>query len=406
MRTGTPNFMKERLREARDARGIDTLITLAALLGVNSSTVSRWEDGSSTPAPEKLLEIAEKLNVRPTYFLREPLGHGDGPTFFRSLASARKRELRRQLARLRWLQEISTILQHYATLPVVNLPDLLNGETYRDLRDEDIERIAHDLRLHWGLGEQPIPNVIETLEHAGFIIGCDEMGTTALDGLCNWSELDQRPYILLANDKMSFFRRQMDAAHEMAHAVLHRDVSAEELRRDFKIIEKQAFRLASAFLMPATTFALAAKSPTLAKLLTIKDRWRVSVKAMIKRCRDLHLISNEEERQLYKYYSAKGWSREEPLDQIEPVAKPRLLAQALGMIVDAGKRTKPELLASEFTIPAKDVEELVGLSEGWFSDRTGEVVTLRTGAGRIRKDGHFVGEVINFPEPLKFADGD
>ncbi len=147
------------------------------------------------------------------------------------------------------------------------------------------------------------------------------MGTTALDGLCNWSIYDGRPYILLAKDKMSFFRRQMDAAHEMAHAVLHRHVTQDDLKADFDLIEAQAFRLASAFLMQQPRSRLKLASPNLSGLLMLKDRWRVSVKAMIRRCSDLKLISSGDAVQLYKYYSAKGWSREEPMDRVVPVAK-------------------------------------------------------------------------------------
>lgn len=38
------------------------------------------------------------------------------------------------------------------------------------------------------------------------------------------------------------------------HAVLHRNVSAKALRDDLPEIERQAFRFASAFLMPQTTY--------------------------------------------------------------------------------------------------------------------------------------------------------
>jgi Zn-dependent peptidase ImmA (M78 family) len=91
-----------------------------------------------------------------------------------------------------------------------------------------------------------------------------------LDGLCSWSPIDDRPHILLASDKMSFARRQMDAAHEMAHAILHRDATEEQLKRDLKLIETQAFRLASAFLLPSTTYPVEMRFPSLATMVTAK----------------------------------------------------------------------------------------------------------------------------------------
>ena len=278
---------------------------------------------------------------------------------------------------MRWVQDIGQVIQHYVQLPPLKIPDLLGNDHYAALRDEDLERVATELRKFWNLGLTPIANMVDLLEKAGFIVACDEMGTTALDGLCNWSKIDGRPYIMLANDKMSFFRRQMDAAHEMSHAILHRRVTPEELRRDFDLIERQAFRLASAFLLPASGFAMAFGYPTLSGLLALKDQWRVSVKAMIRRCHDLDLVDAAEQVRLYKYYSAKGWNREEPLDRSVPVAQPKLLAQAIGMIADAGLRTKDELLSWDFTIPARDIEELLALPSGWFCRETGQVVHLR-----------------------------
>jgi Zn-dependent peptidase ImmA (M78 family) len=182
---------------------------------------------------------------------------------------------------------------------------------------------------------------------------------------------------LLATDKMSFARRQMDAAHEMAHAILHRNVTEAELKLDLKEIETQAFRLASAFLLPSTTYPLEVRQPSLAALQALKARWRVSIKAQIKRLSDLEIIPEHHATQLYKLYSAKGWSKEEPLDREWPVSEPRLLRDSLNMIVASGVRTKSDLLAVEFTMMAGDVENLASLPPGWFSELTGEVVQLK-----------------------------
>ena len=69
-RAGTPGFQAARLTQAREARGLITLLSLANLLGVNTSTVSRWEDGSSSPSADMLEKLAALLRVRPAFFLR------------------------------------------------------------------------------------------------------------------------------------------------------------------------------------------------------------------------------------------------------------------------------------------------------------------------------------------------
>jgi Zn-dependent peptidase ImmA (M78 family) len=222
------------------------------------------------------------------------------------------------------------------------------------------------------------------------------MGTSKLDGLCSWSASENRPHILLATDKMSFPRRQMDAAHELAHAVLHKDVTEDELKKNLKPIETQAFRLASAFLLPSATYPHEVRRPSLAALLSLKERWRVSVKAQIKRLSDLEIIPEAHATDLYKLYSAKGWNREEPLDREWLVPEPRSMCDAMNLVVDSGIRTKADLLSVEFTMSAGDVENLACLPPGWFSARTGEVVQLKQDATRVRTKPAAPGVIVSF----------
>jgi len=183
----------------------------------------------------------------------------------------------------------------------------------------------------------------------------------------------------------------------MAHALLHRHVTADELKKDLKFIEAQAFRLASAFLMPSTSFPMEVGTVSLARLASLKERWRVSIKAQIKRLADLEIIHEGHSTHLYKLYSAKGWSREEPLDRYWPLQEPRMLSDALHLIVDSGVRSKGDLLALEFTIPAGDIENLCNLPAGWLAREKADVLKLKTtessGQGQIGPGAY----VLRFP---------
>lgn len=392
MRIGTVGFIPARLTEVRAARRIPSMSALARSMSLNPSTVSRWEDGTSVPDGEALEELANFLDVRAAFFLR-PLDASHKPVFHRSLSSTLARDLHYQRVQMRWLQEISHVVEHYVDLPAVDLPDVMAGANYQQVREEDLEQIALDLRRHWRIGEGPCADMIPLMERVGFVVSVIEMGTIKLDGLCSWSPIDGRPHVLLASDKMSFARRQMDAAHEMAHAILHKDVTDEELKRDLKIIEAQAFRLASAFLLPSTTYPVETPVSSLASLVAAKTRWRVSIKAQIKRLADLDIIPPEFATHLYKLYSAKGWSREEPFDRQWVPTEPRILRDALHLIVDEGVRSKSDLLGLEFVISAGDVENLAGLPPGWFSREAANVVMLKPKEGLSRTVG---GEVVPF----------
>jgi Zn-dependent peptidase ImmA (M78 family) len=393
MRPGTPGFVPERLIEAREARSIGTQVGLSNLVSKPQGSISRWENGEATPEFEALETLAQRLNVRRSHFMRPIPTHGANAFFFRARQNVERGIQAREGARIRWLQDISLVLQHYFDFPTFDVPDLTAGQHHSTFRDEDLERIAMDLRRHWRIGDGPITSMIGLLESHGFVIARDFTGSARLDGLCNWSEADRRPYILLARDKESFFRSQMDAAHEMGHSILHRNISQNEFEREFKMIEEQAFRLASAFLMPATTFPLETRFITLSGFIALKERWRVSAKAMIKRCTDLNIVTEGVASQLYKYYSARGWNRGEPLDDRFPEDQPRLLAKAVTTLVQEGTRTKADLLNNEFTIPADDLEQLIGLPAGWFQHQ-GEVVPFQL-RSKPRRD--VIGEVVTFP---------
>lgn len=386
--------MPERLVEARAARRIQSKTALARMLGVATSKVSRWENGEHSPEAESLSDLARELRVRREYFLR-PVFDSHRPVFYRTLASTLKRDITYQKAQMNWLHEVSAVVQHYVDLPEIDIPDVLGAASYKQLRDEEIEDIAQQLRAHWGLGEGPIVNMVALLERIGCVVGSIEMGTSKLDGVCSWSKEDDRPNILLATDKMSLPRRQMDAAHELGHAVLHRNVEEYDLGKDLKEIERQAFRFASALLMPETTYVREVPHFSLAGLLSLKERWRVSVKAQISRLRSLEIIDPDDAVRLYKTYSAKGWNKSEPMDREWDIPQPRLLSEAMTLIVESGSRTKEDLLAVEFTVRPGDIENIANLPPGWFKRKTGDVVKLNLKAGPEQK--HIgSGDVISF----------
>jgi len=395
MRVGTPGFVPARLEEARAARRIKTQKKLAEWLNVAASTVSRWQQGEIAPDTEALAALASAFEVRREFFLR-PVYNSARPMFHRALSSTLASDIRYQKSQMNWLHEISSVLQHYVDFPPIDIPDVLGGASWKQLRETDIERIALELPAHWKIGEGPCGDIIALLERVGVIVGTIEMGTARLDGLCSWSSNEQRPHILLATDKMSFPRRQMDGAHELAHAVLHRGVTEDEFRENLKDIERQAFRLASAFLMPSTTYPHEVRRPSLANFLSLKERWRVSIKAQIHRLADLGIIPDEYVTDLYKLHSAKGWTKEEPLGREWSLTEPRTLRDALNLLVGSGIRTKEDLLRVEFTMSSADIERLAALSSGWFKEKAGELVQLRSERGRSRESSAETGTVIPF----------
>lgn len=375
MRNGTPGFRAERLVEARDSRGL-TQVALAELINRTSSSISRWEGGGQSPEPEAVEALARALNVPVAFFLRPLPDHGPAPMFFRSMASTTQSVRKRTQARMRWAQDIALSLQEWVDLPEVNVPRL-DVSDHREIRDEDIERIANECRAAWDLGAGPIADVLLVLENTGIVVVKEEVGTVKMDGLSNWSAADGRPYVLIARDKDTCVRSRMDAAHELGHLVLHHSLKPKPLNNsaDFKEIERQAFDFAGAFLMPAESFSSEIWSPSLNAFVALKERWKTSVGAMIMRCAKLGMLSEEHQRRLWKHYSARGWRKSEPMDDELAPEHPRLLSRSVRLLVEKQVRSR-EALLNDFRLHGSDVEALCGLPRGYMTTEAADVVAL------------------------------
>ncbi|MGQ2902268.1 MAG: ImmA/IrrE family metallo-endopeptidase [Neoaquamicrobium sediminum] len=281
--------------------------------------------------------------------------------------------------------DLAEVAEHYAYLPDVRITRPFAVGGHRALRDEDIEDIAGQVRSDWGVGLKPIVDLLPQMERSGIVIAAETMETVKLDGLSAWDERSGRPFVLLANDKQSYARRQFDAAHELGHIVLHRGLSEEDLVSDFDMIEDQAHKFASALLLPAVQYCLELTDLSLWGLERLKSRWRVSIKAQIMRLRQLNILDREAATKLFKGYSARGYARGEPYDDVWKLQQPSLLADTFNAITGEGGISRQELLAN-LPFKAHDAESLAVLPSGWFSRSTGHVVQLRD--FRPREPGH------------------
>jgi Zn-dependent peptidase ImmA (M78 family) len=259
-------------------------------------------------------------------------------------------------------------LRRYFDLPLVNLPDFgLEGD-FKKIGFDDIERYAAECRKLWHLGSAPIVDLCSLLESNGIIVSQIFIGADSADAFSQWSDLDKTPYIVLGNDKKNAARSRFDAAHELFHLLAHRHVDKKRVNSpaDWKLLETQAHYFAGSLLMPADGFARELWSPTLDSMLNIKERWRVSVGAMIKRCEALDIVNEEQAKRLWINYSRRGWRSGEPLDSRVASEGPVLLRRSFEMLVKEGGQY-PQQILSQLHLNPNDVEEIANLPNGFFT---------------------------------------
>lgn len=367
MRQGTPNFVGARLRLGREAQGMSAT-TLAGLLDLNRAAISQYEHGRRSPSPEILRSIADKLNLEPQWFFRPKPDEPESANYFRCLSAATKTARLRAVARLDWLRDVVRYVQGKVRLPPLELPTIDVPADPARIDDDMIEEAATAARRFWKMQDGPISNVVWLLENRGCIVSRFELHAATLDAFSTVDPVSGRPYVILSADKGSASRSRFDAAHELAHILLHRQVpqSVFNQHQKFKLIEDQAHRFANAFLLPATSFAEEFYSHTLDSLRSLKERWRVSIAAMIKRARQLDLISEDEERRLWINMGRRKWRTKEPLDDVLEPERPRFLKRCIEVLIEKRLMSSREL-SCLLGIPASDVEKLASLDAGYLA---------------------------------------
>lgn len=368
MRVGTPGFVGARLREAREVRGF-TASGLAELVEVSPQSIYQYESDRTSPSPEVLARICDRVNLPQHFFLLAERDRARSAIYYRSMASATKRARARAERRLEWLEDIHLYLSTIVEFPVVNIPDLDLPSDPLMITDDEIDQVAEDVRSYWNMTPGPVANMIRLLENQGAVVARDHFEASTLDGLSTLCEDDDdRPLVLIGTDKGSAVRWRFDAAHELGHVLLHGRLPEADLRRpeQFKEIERQAHRFAAAFLLPLAEFGDDLFAPNLDVMLALKPKWQTSIGTMISRARGAGWLSADEAKSMWIKLSRRGWRKREPYDDVLEHERPRLLASAFELTIQGGALTGSDPTQA-LGLPAADIESLSGLPRGFLS---------------------------------------
>ena len=229
---------------------------------------------------------------------------------------------------------------------------------------EKIEKIADGLRDHWGLGKGPIFEIEKILESNGIILIGEYVFCDNMDAVCRWQ--GGRPYVLFSREVTSGPRSLYNLAHELGHIMLHSDVevSSENLNK----IEKQANRFAGAFLLPRSSYSNEVIGSSLKHFTYLKERWGVSIGAMIYRAKDLEIITKNQHVYLIRQMNRRHIRISEPLDDIFPTPKPSVMIESLKMLIEHGVQSKADI-EDALNLNASDIESLCGAKKGFLDNK-------------------------------------
>jgi Zn-dependent peptidase ImmA (M78 family)/transcriptional regulator with XRE-family HTH domain len=351
-----PLVSGERLAFARELRGW-TQRDVAERLGeldrsISTPALSQFETGRTRPAPETLAALCAIYDCPPDFFIERP-GDEIRKGFFRSLTATPARDRKLYIARTRLLSSFVRVLEDHVVLPAVDVPRVLV-----DLDDDyGTELEAARVREYWGVPSGPVDNMVRLLELHGVVVVRPQQFENAIDAFS--VRYEQRPLVALSSGKNLASRSRFDAAHELAHLVMHDDEVA-----GTSAAERHAHRFAAAFLMPEAD--IAAELPAtadLARLMDLKAKWRVSMGALLMRAKTLGIMSPERYTSAMKMFSARGWRRREPGDDLlGAVEAPQLLNRALSLVQENEGLTVRDL-CREGALPCEEIQQILSRAE-------------------------------------------
>ena len=359
-------LIPERIKEAREGRGF-TLDGFAEVLGVTPQAVAQYETGQIAPSGEVLSRIIRATAQSLSFFITMPQRTGEVRTpFWRRLKRMELHHRRRILRRLQWAGDVSRLMERFIEMPRVNLPSV--EFLFESVADDDIEVVAERVRDFWGLGRGPIRNLANTLESNGIIMIREPVSCSDMDAVSCW--IGGRPFVLLSEEVQSGPRDSYNLAHELGHLVLHAaiEVSSDNIDR----VEKQANRFAGAFLLPRESFSREVLGTSIGYFKSLKARWGVAIAAMVYRCKDLDILSDNQCSYLFRQMNAQKIRKVEPLDDKFPVNRPSAMAEAIRMIVEHGVQTRDQI-ESALGLNMRDVESLCGVNSGYLDRRIVQV---------------------------------
>lgn len=364
------NISGIRLKKARLFRNL-TISELAEKTSVTKQAISQYEKGIITPKPEILFQLISELKF-PLAFFGEIDNYNNMSeeienTFFRALNSTKILDLDTQRVKTEFIVKIYNFLGEYLTFPKLDLPLL---DYHEELNPEDI---AMTLRNHWNIGFKPILNMVSLLEKKGIIVSSIKTDSNKIDAFTQiHSNNGIKQYcVVLGNEKQSMVRRNFDAAHELGHIILHNQLpDIKEMSKDeFKKMEQEANQFAAAFLLPKDTFYNDLINPSvLNSYKSLKEKWKVSIGAMIMRARQLERINANQYLNLMKQISYKGWRKKEPFDDLWKVQRPQLFKQSIKILIENNILSSTQIVTQlgiyGCSLHSEDVEKLLDLEAG------------------------------------------
>lgn len=290
-------ILPQKLRTARLMRGLSMEALTRRMDGlITKQAVSKYEQGKMQPTPTVVKALSTALDVPISYFYKQ--GAQIGSIKFRIDYRVPAKSYEQMLS---FAQDKVEHYLYIEELLALSTPVSLPLKRMIISSAEDAEAAALKLRTAWQLGEWPIFSAYEILESKGVKLVEFEAEVKHVLGFSAWIN-EQIPMVVInrsANDTTE--RKRFTTFHELGHLFLRFPEDIIDSR-----CERLCNRFASALLCPATVLirelGASRKVLTLEELISLRNRYGISIAAAIHRAKDLGIISDAYYNKLFNHY--------------------------------------------------------------------------------------------------------
>ena len=344
--------LSEKLLSARKLTGMSTRAVadrLAKRFPISHATIANYESGKSSPPMDVLAALADLYDRPINWFLER--GKSLTGVRYRNLKSrVKQRELHRFEAEVqRWVDA------YVAVEARLKRPLASDISQTRFAKTTDPDDLSREVRRTLQVSEEdPIPSVVEVLER--FSVRVLEQPTELrIDGLAAKYGAE---YVVVLNPTVSNDRGRLNAAHELAH-VLFGDCDHDG--EETKDAERRAFEFASHLLLPNNQLKKAFIGKSMVRLVQFKERFGISLAAMVYRASKLGFITKQEAKWLWIEFARRGWKNNEP-GVVRPDRATRF-EQLIDEILVNGKMS-PKEVADLLGVRPEEIRTRVNLAMG------------------------------------------
>ncbi|HEB87023.1 MAG TPA: helix-turn-helix domain-containing protein [Gammaproteobacteria bacterium] len=299
-------MISARLKQLRLARGWSQDDLVAQIGGlVTKASISKYETGKAVPSSIVLNKLAKSLGVKSVQLWGEPKVDIEFIAYRKSSGLSKREQIKtenlvRQALEDRVYLQTTVYAGQTCDCPVMQFP-------VRKL--EDAEKAASKLRKQWRLGVDPIGNLVSVLEdHCIHVIEIE--AHDKFDGISAYAKEDKQVIAaaVVSRKGVPGERQRLNIAHELGHTVLKIAKDVDE--------EAAAFRFGGAFLAPAELIRREVgehrTNVRLEELLILKEKFGLSIQAILRRLLDLEAISKNYYQSWSIRINKEGMRKSEP----------------------------------------------------------------------------------------------